>query len=100
MLVPQAMAYALLAGLPVEVGLYASPISYLYMPLGDWSSGWRLVQWRWTLRVVASINAVSSGMSSELSSDEQVTMAALLALMVGLCLVLMEYLNWGEWSLY
>ena len=34
MLVPQAMAYALLAGLPVEVGLYASTIPVFVYAFG------------------------------------------------------------------
>ncbi len=32
-LVPQAMAYGMLAGLPVEVALYSSTLPLFYMPL-------------------------------------------------------------------
>lgn len=33
LLIPQSLAYAMLAGLPPEVGLYASIMPWCYMPL-------------------------------------------------------------------
>ena len=47
MLIPQSLAYALLAGLPPEVGLYASvlPLIAYAISAGPRRSPW--VRWRW-----------------------------------------------------
>ena len=48
MLIPQSLAYALLAGLPPEAGIYASiaPI-LLYTVFGTSSGAWRSVRSQW-----------------------------------------------------
>ena len=97
MLVPQAMAYALLAGLPVEVGLYAStnPV-FVY---AFWGTGRVLAVGPVavdSLLCAAAISSVSAGMSSDLPTTVQVCMAALLAFMVGAILILMGVFKLGR----
>lgn len=97
MLIPQAMAYALLAGLPVEVGLYASTIPvFIY---AFWGTGRVLAVGPVAVDSIlcaAAITAVSTEVSPDMTSDEQVKMAALLAFMVGVLLVLMGVLKLGK----
>lgn len=91
LLVPQAMAYALLAGLPVEVGLYASivPVA-LYALVGSSR----------TLAVgpVAVVSLLVAGGLSGLAapgSGEYLALALLLALLVGAIQALMGWLRLG-----
>ena len=49
MLVPRVMAYALLAGLPVEVGLYASTVPIFVYALWGTSRVLAVDQWQWIL---------------------------------------------------
>ncbi len=79
MLVPQAMAYALLAGLPPEVGLYSATIPVLvYAVLG--SSRQLAVG---PVAIVSLLTASALGPVVEEGSAGYVAAAALLALMVG-----------------
>ncbi len=48
MLIPQSLAYALLAGLPPEVGLYASILPLVVYALFGTSRRWRWGRWRWS----------------------------------------------------
>lgn len=80
MLVPQAMAYALLAGLPPSVGLYASTIPLVLYAL--FGSSRQLA-----VGPVAMVSLLVAGGVSELTpsgTPEYLHYAALLALMVGL----------------
>lgn len=80
MLVPQAMAYALLAGLPPSVGLYASTFPLVAYAL--FGSSRQLA-----VGPVAMISLLVASGVAELASpgtDDYVQYAALLALMVGL----------------
>jgi SulP family sulfate permease len=47
MLVPQSLAYAMLAGLPPQVGLYASILPRLPMRSSAPAGRWRWGRWRW-----------------------------------------------------
>lgn len=91
MLVPQGMAYALLAGLSPQQGLYASILPLMiYGLLG--SSG--------TLSVgptAVSALLVASGVSqfAEVGTSEYVALALLLALMVGVIQMVMSLLKAG-----
>ncbi|WP_108445792.1 SulP family inorganic anion transporter [Halomonas denitrificans] len=91
MLVPQALAYALLAGLPPEVGLYASMLPLLLYALFGTSA---------TLAVgpvaVASLMTASalSGIAAP-GSAEYVAAALVLAALSGLVLVAMGLLRLG-----
>ena len=91
MLIPQSLAYALLAGLPAEVGLYASIAPLLiYMVFGT----------SMTLAVgpvaVASLMTVSAvGELAAAGTPEYVGAAILLALISGLMLVAMGVARLG-----
>jgi len=91
MLVPQAMAYAMLAGLPPEVGLYASIIPLIIYGLLGSSR---------TLAVgpVAIVSLlVASGLAplAEPGSAEFISLALTLALLVGLIQFVMGLINLG-----
>ena len=47
MLIPQSLAYALLAGLPPEAGLYASIVPILLYAVFGTVACWRWGRWRW-----------------------------------------------------
>ncbi|WP_375176386.1 SulP family inorganic anion transporter [Marinobacter mobilis] len=91
MLVPQALAYALLAGLPAEVGLYASMIPLVVYAIFGTSA---------TLAVgpvaVASLMTASAlGGIAEAGSPEYVGAALVLAALSGLILFAMGVLRLG-----
>lgn len=79
MLVPQAMAYALLAGLPPEVGLYASTVPLvLYALLG--TSPHLAVG---PVAIVSLLTATSVARTADATGADPVAVAAVLALLVG-----------------
>ncbi len=91
MLVPQAMAYALLAGLPPQVGLYAAvvpPAIYAlfgrspHLAVGPVAMD--------SLLVAVAVGAIASS-----GTDEYLAIAVLLALMTGLIQVLMGLFRLG-----
>jgi len=47
MLIPQSLAYAMLAGLPPEAGLYASILPIILMPSSARPARWPLGRWPW-----------------------------------------------------
>ncbi|MEM1347794.1 MAG: solute carrier family 26 protein [Myxococcota bacterium] len=79
MLIPQAMAYAMLAGLPPIIGLYASIVPLaVYAALGssrDLAVG--------PVAMVSLLVATGVGAVAEAGTQEYVAMAVLLSLMVG-----------------
>lgn len=79
MLVPQAMAYALLAGLPPEVGLYASTIPVLLYALFGTSRQLAVGP----VAIVSLVTASSLAPLVEEGTAGYLAAAALLALMVG-----------------
>lgn len=91
LLVPQGMAYAMLAGLPPEVGLYASIVPMVaYAIFGtsrQLSVGPVAID---SLLVVAGVSLLA-----EPGSEQYVTYAVALALMVGLLQVAMGLLRMG-----
>ncbi|WP_187276478.1 SulP family inorganic anion transporter [Parahaliea maris] len=91
MLIPQSLAYALLAGLPPQVGLYAS-----MLPLAAYA----LLGTSRTLSVgpVAVVSLMTASAIGELAapgSEAYLAIAVLLALMSGLMLLLMGVLRLG-----
>src|SRR5690554_2105490 len=91
LLIPQSLAYALLAGLPLQTGLYASILpAIVYAFFG--TSG---------VLAVGPVAITSLLTFSALSpmalpgSDEYLLLAILLALMSGACLLLMSFLRMG-----
>lgn len=91
MLIPQSLAYALLTGLPPQVGLYASILPLvLYAIFGSSNS--------LSVGPVAIIALMTAGVLSPLftpGSEEYIAGAVILALMSGLMLVLMGCLRLG-----
>ena len=91
MLVPQALAYAMLAGLPPEVGLYASMLPLvLYALLG--TSATLAVG---PVAVASLMTAAALGSVAEAGSPEYVAGALVLAALSGLILVGMGILRLG-----
>jgi SulP family sulfate permease len=80
MLVPQAMAYALLAGLPPEVGLYAATIPVLIYALFGTSRQLAVGP----VAIVSLLTATALAPLVEEGTSGYLAAAALLALMVGL----------------
>lgn len=91
MLIPQSLAYAMLAGLPPQVGLYASMLPLvLYAVFG--SSHTLSVG---PMAVTALMTAAALGKVFEPDSGEYIVGAVLLAVMSGLMLVLMGVFRLG-----
>jgi SulP family sulfate permease len=91
MLVPQSLAYAMLAGLPPEVGLYASILPlFAYAAFGTSSSlavG--------PVAVISLLTATALAGVAVQGTGEYVLAAALLAFMSGLMLAAMGVLRFG-----
>jgi SulP family sulfate permease len=79
MLVPQAMAYALLAGLPPEVGLYAATIPVLVYALFGTSRQLAVGP----VAIVSLLTATALGQFVDEGTDGYLQAAAMLALLVG-----------------
>ena len=91
MLVPQGMAYAMLAGLPPVIGLYASTIPILiYALLG--SSRQLAVG---PVAIVSLMTLTGVSVLAEPGSSEFIILAAVLALMVGVMQLLLGVLRVG-----
>lgn len=91
MLVPQAMAYAMLAGLPPQVGLYASILPIILYALFGSSNAL-------AVGPVAMVSLLVASGVSELAapgSPEYISLCLTLALMVGLIQVLMAVFRFG-----
>lgn len=91
MLIPQSLAYALLAGLPPEAGLYASIVPIvLYSVLG--TSGSLAVG---PVAVVSLMTAVAIGNVAESGTADYASAALTLAFLSGLILLGMGFLKLG-----
>lgn len=80
MLVPQSMAYALLAGLPAQVGLYASILPLILYALLGTSRALSVGP----VAVVSLLVATGIGQLAQPNTPEYLTLAILLAFLVGL----------------
>ncbi len=90
MLIPQSLAYALLAGLPAEMGLYASILPLLvYAALGT-----SRVLSVGPVAVMSLMTAAALG-SLGLAPDQYISAALTLAFMVGVMLMLLGVLRLG-----
>jgi SulP family sulfate permease len=91
MMVPQGMAYAVVAGLPPVIGLYASVLPMLvYALLGS-----SMVQSVGPMAITALMTASSLAALAPAGSELYVTMAAQMALIAGVLLLLLGMLRLG-----
>jgi SulP family sulfate permease len=91
MLIPQSLAYALLAGLPPEVGLYASMLPLLGYALFGSSNALAVGP----VAVVSLMTAAALGEVAAAGSADYLTAALVLALLSGLFLIAMGLLRLG-----
>lgn len=91
MLIPQSLAYALLAGLPAQVGLYASILPLVLYSLFGSSSSLSVGP----MAIVALMSAAVLTPLFASGSDEYITGAVILAFLSGLMLVTMGLLRLG-----
>ncbi|TVR23984.1 MAG: solute carrier 26 family protein [Anaerolineaceae bacterium] len=91
MLVPQGMAYALLAGLPPQVGLYASILPLIIYGLLGTSRTLAVGP----VAVVSLLVASGIGALNPATTEEYIALALTLALMVGIIQVAMGFLRVG-----
>jgi SulP family sulfate permease len=91
MLVPQSLAYALLAGLPAQVGLYASILPLLAYALFGTSRTLAVGP----VAVISLMTATAAGGVAVQGSPEYVAAALALALLSGLMLAVMGLLRLG-----
>ncbi|MET0998274.1 MAG: solute carrier family 23 protein [Marmoricola sp.] len=89
--IPQAMAYATIAGLPVQVGLYTCMLPMLvYALLG----GARALSFSTTSTIAVLVATTLAGLSSR-SSDDLLRSAYTLTFLVGVCLLGMRVFRLG-----
>lgn len=91
MLIPQSLAYALLAGLPAQVGLYASILPLVIYAVFGTSRTLSVGP----VAVVSLMTAAALAPLAEAGSPEYIAGAVLLAVMSGLMLTLMGFLRLG-----
>ncbi len=91
MLIPQALAYALLAGLPAEMGLYASILPLIAYALLGTSRTLSVGP----VAVVSLMTATAIGKITEQGGADYITAAIAMAMISGLMLLLMGFLRFG-----
>lgn len=91
MLIPQSLAYALLAGLPAQVGLYASILPLVAYAIFGTSRTLAVGP----VAVISLMTATAAGGVAAQGSPEYVAAALILALMSGLILTVMGLLRLG-----
>lgn len=91
MLIPQSLAYALLAGLPPEVGLYASVLPLIAYAVFGTSSALAVGP----VAVVSLMTAAAVGRVATQGTIDYASAAIMLALLSGVMLVLMGMLRLG-----
>ena len=91
MLIPQSLAYALLAGLPAEMGLYASILPLVAYALFGTSRTLSVGP----VAVVSLMTATSVGAVAQQGTTDYATAAIMLALLSGLMLIALGVLRFG-----
>ena len=91
MLIPQSLAYALLAGLPPEMGLYASILPLVAYALFGSSRTLSVGP----VAVVSLMTATAIGKVAETGSDDYLVAAIAMAMISGLMLLVMGILRFG-----
>ena len=96
MLIPQGVAYALLTGLPAEVGLYASTVPLVFYAMFGTSRQLAVGPVAIvSLLTVATLTPIATEMGYAIGGAEYVGMAATLMMMVGVISLLMGALRLG-----
>ncbi|MGQ5700991.1 SulP family inorganic anion transporter [Sandaracinobacteroides sp. A072] len=91
MLIPQSLAYAMLAGLPPEVGLYASILPLVAYAIFGTSRALAVGP----VAVVSLMTAAAAGSVAQQGTPEYLVAAIALALLSGLMLLVMGFLRLG-----
>ncbi len=91
MLIPQSLAYALLAGLPPQVGLYASILPLVAYAIFGTSRAMAVGP----VAVISLMTAVAAGKIAAQGSPEYIAVALLLALISGIMLFVMGLFRLG-----
>lgn len=91
MLIPQSLAYALLAGLPAEMGLYASILPLVVYALLGTSRTLSVGP----VAVISLMTATAVGSVAQQGSTDYATAAVMLALLSGGMLMLLGFLRFG-----
>ena len=91
MLIPQSLAYAMLAGLPPEMGLYASIVPLVLYAIFGTSKTLAVGP----VAVIALMTSASCSQFANPGSSEYIKFAIILALMSGIILILMGLLKLG-----
>ena len=91
MLIPQSLAYALLAGLPAEMGLYASILPLLAYALFGTSRTLSVGP----VAVVSLMTATAIGKVAQTGSPEYIAAAIAMAMISGLMMLIMGVLRFG-----
>ena len=91
MLIPQSLAYALLAGLPPQVGLYASILPLVAYAIFGTSRAMAVGP----VAVISLMTAVAAGKIATQGSPEYIAVALLLALISGIMLLAMGLFRLG-----
>nr|WP_321510021.1 sulfate permease [uncultured Hyphomonas sp.] len=91
MLIPQSLAYAMLAGLPPQVGLYASILPLVVYAIFGTSRTMAVGP----VAILSLMTAVAAGKVAEQGTPEYLTAAIILAILSGLILVVMGIFRLG-----
>ncbi|MCA8892190.1 MAG: sodium-independent anion transporter, partial [Hyphomonas sp.] len=91
MLIPQSLAYAMLAGLPPQVGLYASILPLIVYAIFGTSRTMAVGP----VAILSLMTAVAAGKVAEQGTPEYLTAAIILAIISGLILVVMGIFRLG-----
>ena len=91
MLIPQSLAYAILAGLPPEIGLYASMAPLLFYAIFGTSRALAVGP----VAVASLMTAAAAGNLASQGTPEYLGAAIALAMVSGLCLIAMGFLKLG-----
>lgn len=91
LLIPQSLAYALLAGLPPQVGLYASMLPLVIYALCSTS---RTLS-AGPVAIISLMTATALGKVAQQGTADYLTAAAMLALLSGVLLMVMGWLKLG-----
>ena len=91
--IPQSMAYAELAWLPIEVGLYTSFISIMVAGL-FWSSK-QMSTWSITIVSLMTATAIASIWVTSISVEAYIVYASLLAFFIGVFYLILSFLRLG-----